>query len=158
MNLNPILTPPGWTPEKDFQDYEDRFGEAEDYFADALSRVADCYQELIEAVDSALDYFQDHDHRLTPVHPGTLTLGEKIYQLSIITNVRNDSYPYKHRFAMHLHNCLWVDAERRRVMQGYYLGEEKTWLYPWPSLPIPSAAPPSELEEAMSVEHKDYKK
>ena len=157
MDLTPITTPQDWTSEKDFESYEDRFDEAENYFADALERIADGYAELTDAVDSALAYFQRHDHRLVPVYPGTLTLAEKLYRLSVITNTRNNDYKYKHRFAVHLHACQWVDAERQRVMQAYYLGDEKVWLHPLCDLSDAIGCATNEFVDAMKVEHKDYK-
>src|SRR6266699_1400620 len=116
MELTPVVVPADWTSEKDFAFFEDRFGEpAGDYFSAALDRVAEDYQELIDAADAALKYFERHDPRLVAVHPATLTLAEKLTRLSIITNGRNSTYEYKTRFSERLHNAQWADQERRRV-------------------------------------------
>lgn len=157
MDLNPIIVPAGWTPEQDFASYEDRWGEADDYFAAALQRAAENYQELIETVDAALQYFEQHDHRLVPVHPATLTLSEKLTRLSLIANTRRTTYQYKSRFAEHLHDCQWVDHERQRVMESYYLGEERTWLYSLCELADYLGSAGMLLEEAMKCEHSDYR-
>jgi hypothetical protein len=157
MELTPIIVPADWTPEKDFAFYEDRFDEpAGDYFSAALDRVAECYEELNEAADSALRYFEQHDHRLVRVHPGTLPLCEKLTRLSIITNTRKASYRYKSRFAEHLHNAQWADQERRRIMESYYIGEERTWLYPLCELADCLACASIQLHEARRCEHVDY--
>ena len=157
MDLSPILLPTGWTAEKDFEAYEYRWGEPEgDYFGAVLGRVAENYRELVKVVDAALAYFQSTDHRLVPVHPETLPLCEKLTRLSAITNMRKATYRYKSRFAEHLHNATWVDNERRRVLENYYLGEERSWLYPLCELADYLACAEFELDEAMMCEHDDY--
>lgn len=156
MELTPIIVPADWTPEKDFASYEDRWNEPDgDYFAAALERVAACYEELIEAADSALRYFEQHDHLLIRVHPGTLPLCEKLTRLSIITNTRKGSYPYKSRFAECLHNAQWADNERRRVMENYHVGEERTWLFTLCELADCLGCAATQLVEAMR-QHPDY--
>ena len=157
MELKPILLPADWTPEKDFQFYEERWGEPEgDYFRAALGRVAENYHDLIAVVDSALAYFQRKDHRLVSVHPETLPLTEKLARLSAITNTRNATYEYKSRFADHLHDAIWVDNERRRVLESHSIGEERTWLYPLCQLADCLGCAAMQLEEAMIWEHQDY--
>jgi hypothetical protein len=157
MELKPIVLPADWTPEKDFEAYEERWGEAEgDYFSAVLERVAEYYRELVKVVDAALAYFQRTDHRLVPVHPETLPLCEKLTRLSAITNMRKATYRYKSRFAEHLHNASWVDNERRRVLETYYLGEEDSWLHPLCELADYLACAAFQLEEAMECEHDDY--
>ena len=158
MELTPVVVPPGWTSEKDFAFFEDRFGEpAGDYFSAALARVVQDYQELIDAADAALKYFEQRDHRLVTVHPATLTLSEKLMRLSIITNGRDASYRYKSRFAEHLHNAQWADQERRRIMESYYIKEEGTWLYSLCELADCLGCAGQQLEEAMRGEHADYR-
>jgi hypothetical protein len=157
MDLNPILLPTGWTPKKDFEAYEERWGEPEgDYFGAVLVHVAENYCALIEAVDAALAYFQRTDSRLVPVHPKTLAVCEKLMRLSAITNMRKATYNYKSRFAEHLRNAIWVDNERRRVLETYYLGEERSWLYPLCELADYLGCAAWELDEAMGCEHDDY--
>ena len=157
MELTPIIVPADWTPEKDFTFFEDRFDEpAGDYFSAALDRVAQDYQELIDAADAALKYFEQHDHRLVTVHPATLTLSEKLMRLSIITNTRKASYPYKSRFAERLHNAQWADQERRRIMESHYIGEERTWLYSLCELADCLGCAGQQLAEGMRCEHADY--
>ena len=157
MELNPIQLPADWTPEKDFEAYEERWGEPEgDYFGAVLARVAESYQRLTKVVDAALAYFQRKDHRLVTIHPQTLPLCEKLARLSAITNTRNANYKYKGRFADHLHSASWVDNERRRVLENYYIGEERTWLYPLCELADYLACAEMELWEAMECEHSDY--
>jgi hypothetical protein len=157
MNLKPILLPPDWTPEKDFESYEERWGEPErDYFSAALERVAENCNDLIEVVDGALTYFQHKDHRLVAVHSGTLPLLEKLTRLSVITNQRRAPYQYKSRFADHLHDAIWVENERRRVFENYHAGEERTWLYPLCKLADYLGGAAFQLEEAMVCEHQDY--
>jgi hypothetical protein len=157
MDLNPILLPTGWTAQKDFEAYEERWGEPEgDYFGAVLGRVAENYRGLIEVVDAALAYFQRRDNRLVPVHPKTLLVCEKLMKLSTITNMRKATYNYKNRFAEHLLNAIWVDNERRRVLETYYLGEERSWLYPLCELADYLACAAWELDEGMMCEHDDY--
>lgn len=68
MELDPIIVPADWTPEQDFAFFEERFDEPDgDYFSVALDCVAQDYQELIDAADAALKYFEQHDHRLVPI-------------------------------------------------------------------------------------------
>jgi hypothetical protein len=160
MDLKPILLPRDWTPQKDFEAYEKRWDKPDgDYFSAVFTRVAEGYRELNEIVDAALAYFQRKDHRLVPVHPETLPLCEKLLRLSVITNTRKGTtYEYKNRFAEHLHDAIWVDNERRRVLENYYLGEERTWLYPLSELARYLSWAAMELLEAMICEHKDYKR
>jgi hypothetical protein len=157
MDLKPILLPPDWTPEKDFKSYEERWGEPErNYFSAALERVAESYNDLIEIVDSALAYFQGKDPRLVPVHPGTLPVLDKLARLSVITNQRRATFEYKSRFADHLHDAIWVENERRRVLENYHAGEERTWLYPLCELADYLGGAAFQLEDAMVCEHQDY--
>jgi hypothetical protein len=88
----------------------------------------------------------------------TLTLSEKLTRLSIITNTRQATYQYKTRFAEHLHNAQWADQERRRIMESYYIGEERTWLFPLCELNDCLACAALQLEKAMRGEHSDYRK
>ena len=158
MELKPILLPPDWTPQKDFEHYEERWGKPDgDYFSAVLERVAEGCRQLNETVDAALAYFQRKDHRLVPVHPETLSVCEKLLRLSAITNARKATYKYKNRFAGHLHDAIWVDNERRRVLENYCLGEERTWLYPLCDLADYLSCAAMELWEAMICEHDDYK-
>jgi deoxyribodipyrimidine photolyase-like uncharacterized protein len=158
MELTPVIVPTDWTPEKDFAFFEERFDEPRgDYFSAALDRVAQDYQELIDAADSALRYFEQHDHRLVTVHPATLTLAEKLMRLAIITNGRNATYEYKARFLERLHNAQWADQERRRVMESYYIKEERTWLYSLCELADCLGCAAMQLEEGMRCEHADYR-
>lgn len=157
MDLTPITTPLDWTPEQDFEAFEERWGEADDYYNAALEKVAEGYEELNDAADAALCYFERKDHRLTPVHPGTLNLTDKLHRLSIITNIRNTDYKYKRRFAEHLHSCQWAEAERQRIMTAYYLGAERVWLQPLCDLADAMGCAASELEDGMRVEHPDYR-
>jgi hypothetical protein len=157
MELDPIVTPADWTPERDFAYYDERWDEPDDYFSAALDRVAECYEELIETVDAALQYFEQHDHRLVTVHPATLTLSEKLARLASITNGRHATYQYKTRFSEHLHNAQWADHERRRIMELYYIGDERTWLYPLCELADCLACAAIQLNEVMQGEHSDYK-
>jgi hypothetical protein len=158
MELYPILVPADWTPEKDFQAYEQMWGEPKgDYFNAAIGRVAENYNDLIEVVDAALAYFERKDPRLVRVHPDTLPLCEKLARLSSITNTRNASYEYKSRFANDLHDIIWVDNERRRVLENYHGGEEGTWLYPLWVLADYLGCAGFQLWESMMCEHQDYK-
>ena len=157
MELKPILLPADWTPEKDFQFYEDRWGVPEgDYFSAALGRVAESYRDLIQVVDAALAYFQRKDHRLVRVHPETVPLCEKLTRLSVITNTRSATHEYRDRFADHLHDTIWADNERRRVLESYHIGGEHTWLYPLCKLADSLGCAAFQLEEAMVCEHEDY--
>lgn len=106
------------TGPRNFESYEDRFDEPENYFDDALERIADSYAELTDAVDCALAYFEGHGHRLVKIVPRTLTLAEKIHRLSTMTNTRSGNYKYKNRFAMHLHACLWVTLSASALCRG----------------------------------------
>ena len=81
MELYPILVPADWTPEKDFEAYEQMWGEPKgDYFSAIIGRVAEDYNDLIEVVDAALAYFERKDPRLVPVHPAHLAAVRKTGQ------------------------------------------------------------------------------
>jgi hypothetical protein len=156
--IKPILLPRDWTPQKDFEAYEERWGKPDgDYFSAVFRQVAQSYRELNEVVDAALAYFQRKDNRLVPVHPETLPLCEKLLRLSVITNTRKATYKYRARFAEHLQTAIWVDNERRRLLENYYLGEEGTWLCPLCELADYLGCVAAELWEAMTCEHDDYK-
>lgn len=58
IELTPIVKPAGWTVEQDLQDFDDRFGEPDNYCRFAMERVAEEYGELIEVVDAAIAYFE----------------------------------------------------------------------------------------------------
>jgi len=157
MELDPIVVPAGWTPEKDLDYYLDRWAEPDgDYFAAALARVAECYEELVEVADSAIRHFEQHDPRLVAVHPATLTLAEKLRRLAIMTNGRNAPYEWKTNCSEHLHNALWADQERRRVMENYYVGEERSWLFSLCELADCLGCAATQLSEAMKAEPRDY--
>ena len=159
MELKPILLPPDWTPQKDLESYDERWGKPDgDYFSAVFTRVAEGYRDINEIVDAALVYFQRKDHRLVPIQPEILPLYEKLLRLSVITNTRKATYKYKLRFAEHLHAAIWVDNERRRVLENYYLGEERTWLYPLCELADYLGCAASQLWDAMVCEHDDYKR
>jgi hypothetical protein len=156
MDQKPIITPPDWNADKDFESHEERFGEPQDYFGDVLQRVADDYAGLIDAVDSALRYFERKDPCLVPVHLETLTLDEKLHRLSSITNTADWDFAYKARFGEHINDCRWVDYERSRIMMNYYVGEEKPWLKLLGHIADAIGCAANELNEAMKVEHEDY--
>lgn len=154
--LIPIITPLNWTADQDLEYYEERWGETNDYAKSALWRVTASYAELQDAVDKALSYFVRKDQRLEPVHPGTLTLAEKLQRLSVLTSNQGNDYDYKGRFAQHIQACEWADAERQRVMMTYYAGGEGTWLRPLCELADLLASAAYSLDEGMKCEHPDY--
>ena len=154
--LRLITIPPNWTPEQDVDYYQDRFGEAHNYFASVLELVAESYEELTATVDRALDYFERHDGQLIRVHPGTLALPEKIYRLSGVIGAGKRDYEYQERFADHLHECIFADAERQRVMQDYYNREGRKWLKPLCDASDYLATASGSLDEGMACEHEDY--
>ena len=156
MELTPITTPPDWTADQDFESFEDRWGETEDYYRDALNKVAEGYAELHAAGDAAVRYFERKDHRLTPVRPGTLSLADRLYRLSVITNTRTDNYQYKGRFAERIHACRWAEAGRQRIMTAYYLGTEQVWLHPLCDLADALTWAAISLEDGMKSEHPNY--
>lgn len=156
MDQTPITTPQGWNSKKDLASYEDRFDEPQDYVADILQRIADKYEELTAVVDRALKYFERRNPRLVRIHPGTLTLTEKLHRLSSITNTFNDDYQYKGRFAGHISDCLWVDSERQRVLQNFYVGDESVWLHPLCDLSDAIGCAANELNDALRIENPDY--
>jgi hypothetical protein len=158
MELRPILLRRDWTPEKDFEAYEYRYGKPDgDYFSAAFEQVAESYRQLNEVVDAALAYFQRKDNRLVPVPPETLPLCEKLLRLSVITDTRKATYEYKARFTEVLHAAIWFDNERRRLLENYYLVGEGTWLLPLGELADFLFCVAMELWEAMTCEHDDYK-
>jgi hypothetical protein len=159
MNLSPITLPADWTPAQDLQSYLYRFDpheELQDYIPDALKNVSAGLEELNETVDTALRYYQRKDGSLVPVHPGTVTLREKLHRLSTITNLHNENYAYKVRFAEHIHAALWVDHERERIMHAYLTGTETLWLHRLGDISDCLMTAAMELREGMVCEHDDY--
>ena len=57
--FNPIAAPPDWSAEKDLQEFIDRFGEADDYFAAVRERMWAARYNLNEALDLGLRYFYE---------------------------------------------------------------------------------------------------
>src|SRR5687768_13370406 len=110
MNPCPITLSTGWTPAQDVKSYRDRFcypdEEIQDYIPNALENVSASVEELNATVDAALRYFVRKDANLVRVHPGTLTVREKLHHLGGITSRCNGDYQYKLRFAKHVHDCL----------------------------------------------------
>jgi len=82
-------------------------------------------------------------------------LAEKLLRLSIITNGRNATYQWKTNCSEHLHNAQWADQERRRVMQNYHVGEERSWLFPLCELADCLGCAATQLTEAMGCKQ-DY--
>jgi hypothetical protein len=62
--LKHITKPSGWNSDKDFEYFEDIYGEVDNYFSFALERVADECNGLIGVVDEAIGLLEARDKRL----------------------------------------------------------------------------------------------
>src|SRR5258706_4877011 len=128
----PITVAADWTAEKDFAEFIARFGESDDYFAQAKDQVEEGFACLDDAVDRAVNYFDPG-----PKNLAGRSISDRINSLEILLakGVPNRSYRegsktegYCHRFAEDLRYCRFVLGEHDRIMPIYAMDRENTWL------------------------------
>jgi hypothetical protein len=133
-------------PQVEDDPYEESAKQIEGFSSDPLEDVVERYADLVAVVDASIECFQQRDLRFVTIHPGSLTLAEKLHQLSHLAEVRHIN------LAVPLHACASADWERQRILQAYYADGRGEWTYQLCSLVERLATAAQDLEDAIQAE------
>jgi hypothetical protein len=149
----PVSAPPGWTAERDLQEFEDRFGDVQDLWRDIQERFERNLHDLSQVMNSGIIYFarkQGGSSSLPPL--ASLELEERIRLFTDLLP-SSDNEDYLQRFIVCLGQVLWCKSEYTRVRRHH---DERQWLYLLYDLADQFAGLAFKLREALICEHDDY--
>jgi hypothetical protein len=115
-----LEVPHGWTAEQDIQVFVARFGEADDYFGEALASVDNGYDQLEQCVDQAL----------VLVGRNGISKAHIIHRVDMVRRVLSRNSSAKARFLSHLDYTRFALVEYFRLIPCYLHHGDRNWLAP----------------------------
>ena len=156
----PIQAPEDWTPEKDLQEYVDRFGESKNLRGDSIAKMLEGYRRLDRTLTNGLIYFLNKSGNDSDQFVGALSIQEKVAWMIELVRKHAKNFDYLNRFSAVLWDCRLVDLERNRILRACchpgLRSDDPGYCYPIYDMADALAGARILLDEALRCENDDY--
>ena len=139
-----VGVPAGWTGEADIEMFEDLYGSATDYFAEAMEHVNDAKSDFVAALKEALTFFG-----VQPKSIATTNVTARIVWLESHVVAKVPSCQLRSWLLEDLAYCQHVHREYERLMGPEKAPQEQTWLAIWIGLGDHLSTAASGLEDTL---------